>query len=94
MIDNRRFAILPDQKQARIAGKRIKAAGAGRAMQAGAGDIFAAAFFLWMERHRDPWGAARFANCVASHSVTRVGVSGTPTPEEAARCRRAMHGDR
>ena len=60
----------------------------------GAGDIFAAAFFLWMERHRDPWGAARFANCIASHSVTRVGVSGTPTLEEAMRCRHAMRSNR
>jgi sugar/nucleoside kinase (ribokinase family) len=56
----------------------------------GAGDIFAAAFFLWMDWYQDPWAAARFANCIAASSVTRVGVSGTPSPEDSARCRRAL----
>jgi len=54
-----------------------------------AGDIFAAAFFIWMQAHGDPWGAARFANCVAANSVTRVGIDGAPSVEEATRCRRA-----
>jgi sugar/nucleoside kinase (ribokinase family) len=56
----------------------------------GAGDIFAAAFFLWMDWYQDPWAAARFANCIAASSVTRVGVSGTPTPGDCVRCRRAL----
>ena len=56
----------------------------------GAGDIFAAAFFVWMQREGDPWAAARFANCVAARSVTRVGLSGAPRPEEVARCRRSI----
>jgi sugar/nucleoside kinase (ribokinase family) len=56
----------------------------------GAGDIFAAAFFVWMQRRGDPWAAARFANCVAARSVTRVGLAGTPWPEDVAQCKRRM----
>jgi len=56
----------------------------------GAGDIFAAAFFVWLQRKGDPWLAARFANCVAARSVTRPGLSGTPTPEEIIRCERIL----
>ena len=56
----------------------------------GAGDIFAAAFFVWLQRKGDPWLAARFANCVAARSVTRPGLSGTPTPEEIVRCERMV----
>jgi len=56
----------------------------------GSGDVFAAAFFFWLRRSGDPWTAARFANCVAAQSVTRVGLSGTPTPDEVARCERAL----
>ncbi len=52
----------------------------------GAGDIFAATFFVWLQRRGDPWMAARFANCVAARSVTRAGLSGTPSPEEVACC--------
>jgi sugar/nucleoside kinase (ribokinase family) len=61
----------------------------------GAGDVFAASFFcalhrgLAFGRGGDPWAAARFANCVAAQSVTRAGLSGTPSAEEAARCRQA-----
>jgi sugar/nucleoside kinase (ribokinase family) len=58
----------------------------------GAGDIFAAAFFAWLQRHGDPWQAARFANCVAANSVGRVGLAGTPSTDEAERCRRAVTG--
>jgi sugar/nucleoside kinase (ribokinase family) len=54
----------------------------------GAGDIFAAAFFVWLQRKDDPWAAARFANCVAARSVTRPGLLGAPSPEEVARCER------
>ncbi len=56
----------------------------------GAGDVFAAAFFVWMQRSGDPWIAARFANCVAAHSVTQMGLAGTPTSEDVARCRREL----
>lgn len=48
----------------------------------GAGDIFAAAFFTRLYLTRDPWESARFANQVASKSVTRTGLDGIPTPEE------------
>lgn len=56
----------------------------------GAGDIFAAAFFVWLQRSGDPWAAARFANCVAAQSVKRVGLAGIPTPDEITRCARAL----
>ncbi|OQY19575.1 MAG: hypothetical protein B6I35_11520 [Anaerolineaceae bacterium 4572_32.2] len=48
----------------------------------GAGDIFAAAFFVYLQRSGDPWQSARFANCVAAGSVTRAGLAGTPTPDD------------
>ena len=48
----------------------------------GAGDVFAAAFFVRLLNTRDPWEAARFATLIASHSVTRVGLDGIPTPHE------------
>jgi len=48
----------------------------------GAGDVFAAAFFVRLSQTRDPWEAARFATLLASHSVTRIGLAGTPTPDE------------
>jgi sugar/nucleoside kinase (ribokinase family) len=65
----------------------------------GAGDIFAASFFCALQRGlasargHDPgqgaWSAARFADCVAAGSVTRPGISGTPSVEEVARCEQA-----
>jgi sugar/nucleoside kinase (ribokinase family) len=60
----------------------------------GAGDIFAAAFFVWLQRDGDPWTAARFANCVASRSVTRTGLASTPSPEEADQCERSLRETR
>jgi sugar/nucleoside kinase (ribokinase family) len=48
----------------------------------GAGDIFAAAFFIRLLNTRDPWEAARFATLLASHSVTRVGLEGIPNARE------------
>jgi sugar/nucleoside kinase (ribokinase family) len=48
----------------------------------GAGDIFATAFFTRLYTTRDPWEAARFANQLASLSVTRRGLLGVPTTEE------------
>jgi hypothetical protein len=48
----------------------------------GAGDIFAAAFFIRLETTRDPWRAAAFAVNLASLSVTRKGLLGVPRQEE------------
>jgi len=48
----------------------------------GAGDIFAAAFFVRLYLTRDPWESARFANQIAAASTTRQGFEGIPTPEE------------
>ena len=48
----------------------------------GAGDIFAAAFFVRLYTTRDPWEAARFATQLASISVTRSAMDGIPTEEE------------
>lgn len=52
----------------------------------GAGDIFAAAFFVRLYATRDPWEAARFATQLAARSVTRVGLSGIPTSQEIEEC--------
>ncbi len=48
----------------------------------GAGDIFAAAFFIRLSTTRDPWEAARFATNLASFSVLRYGLDGIPRPDE------------
>lgn len=48
----------------------------------GAGDIFAAAFFVRYLHTRDPWEATRFATLLASHSVQRAGLDGIPTKLE------------
>ncbi len=53
----------------------------------GAGDIFAAAFFVRLFTTRDPWEATRFATLIASRSVTRVGLDGIPTPREIEECK-------
>jgi hypothetical protein len=52
----------------------------------GAGDIFAAAFFIRLHTTRDPWEAARFATQLAAYSVTRPGLEGVPTQEEIDAC--------
>ena len=44
----------------------------------GAGDIFAAAFFIALYRGQSPWQAAEFANQLASRSITRRGLEGVP----------------
>jgi hypothetical protein len=48
----------------------------------GAGDIFAASFFITLYHTRDPWEAARFATLVAANSVTRKGILGVPSLAE------------
>jgi len=52
----------------------------------GAGDIFAAAFFVRLLTTRDPWEAARFATHLAARSVARTGLDGIPTPTEIEEC--------
>jgi sugar/nucleoside kinase (ribokinase family) len=52
----------------------------------GAGDIYAAAFFIRLHTTRDPWEAARFATTLAAQSVSRVGLAGVPTVEEVLAC--------
>ncbi|HUE99102.1 MAG TPA: PfkB family carbohydrate kinase [Anaerolineales bacterium] len=52
----------------------------------GAGDVFAAAFFVRLFNTHDPWEATRFATLVASRSVMRVGLDGIPTPREIEEC--------
>lgn len=48
----------------------------------GAGDIFAAAFFVRLSMTHNPWEAARFATQLAAASVTRVSLAGIPTQDE------------
>ena len=52
----------------------------------GAGDIFAAALFIALQKGEDPIQACVFANCIAAHSVTLPQLEGLPTPEDIARC--------
>jgi len=52
----------------------------------GAGDVFAAAFFIRLYKTRDPWEAARFATLIATRSVTRPGLDGVPTAEDIEEC--------
>lgn len=52
----------------------------------GAGDIFAASFFVRLADTRDPWEAARFAVQMAAVSVTRPGLQGVPTRAEIEQC--------
>lgn len=48
----------------------------------GAGDIFAASFFIRYHKTKNPWEAARFANQIASQSVTRTGLDSIPKKKE------------
>lgn len=48
----------------------------------GAGDIFAAAFFIRLHATHNPWEAARFATQLAAYSVQRRGLEGIPTRDE------------
>jgi sugar/nucleoside kinase (ribokinase family) len=52
----------------------------------GAGDIFAAAFFVRLQNTRDPWESTRFATQLAARSVTRTGLNGIPTRREIEEC--------
>lgn len=53
----------------------------------GAGDIFAAVFFIHLYETDDAWAAARLANHLAALSVTRPGLQGVPTMDEVSLCR-------
>jgi sugar/nucleoside kinase (ribokinase family) len=53
----------------------------------GAGDIFAAAFFIHLYETGDVWAAARLANHLAANSITRVGLAGVPTVDEVGLAR-------
>ena len=48
----------------------------------GAGDIFAAAFFIHYFVNNDPWKAARFSNVIAAHSVSQRMLDSIPTKYE------------
>lgn len=48
----------------------------------GAGDIFAAAFFVRLRYGHDPLAAADFANQVAARSIARAGLAGAPTRDD------------
>jgi sugar/nucleoside kinase (ribokinase family) len=50
----------------------------------GAGDIFAASFFIRYHQTHDPWEAARVATQIAARSVTRKTLSGIPTTGEVS----------
>jgi sugar/nucleoside kinase (ribokinase family) len=51
----------------------------------GAGDVFAASFFIRLRATHDPWEATRFAHVLAAASVGRRGLAGIPTPEDVLR---------
>lgn len=50
----------------------------------GSGDIFAAAFFINLQEGGNPLSAARFANFIASKSVSKSGLESVPDPSEIA----------
>jgi sugar/nucleoside kinase (ribokinase family) len=52
----------------------------------GAGDIFAASFFIRLYSTRDPWEAARFATILSAYSTTRRGLDSIPTQTEIKNC--------
>ncbi len=52
----------------------------------GAGDIFAAAFFIRLHATNDPWEAARFATKLAAFSVARTGLDSIPSQKEIQSC--------
>lgn len=52
----------------------------------GAGDVFAAAFFVRLKQTASPIAAARFANCLATKSISRPNLEGIPTQSEIQHC--------
>jgi sugar/nucleoside kinase (ribokinase family) len=55
----------------------------------GAGDIFAAVFFLRLKETGNAWDAARMATVLASGSVTRTGLAGVPSRGEILRLKQS-----
>ncbi len=53
----------------------------------GAGDIFAAAFFICLHQTQDPCQAAQLATCLAAASVAQRGLAAIPTAAQVAHCR-------
>jgi sugar/nucleoside kinase (ribokinase family) len=66
--------------------RRFRAPDVNEVDATGAGDVFAAAFFVRLLSTRDPWEATRFATLLATCSVTRVGLHGIATPREVEEC--------
>ena len=66
--------------------RRFRAPDVNEVDATGAGDVFAAAFFIRLLTTRDPWEATRFATLLATCSVTRVGLHGIATPREVEEC--------
>jgi len=62
--------------------RRFRAPSMNEVDPTGAGDIFAAAFFIRLSQTRDPWGAARFATNISAFSVQRTGLNAIPTDAE------------
>ena len=52
----------------------------------GAGDIFAATFFVQFAQHADALRACTTANCIAAQSVTRPRLAGLPSAADIAKC--------
>lgn len=59
----------------------------------GAGDIFAAAFFVRYRESNDVVEAARFANACASLSVRKAGLASVPTRSEVEAHQAELYGD-
>ncbi|GAB4508951.1 MAG: PfkB family carbohydrate kinase [Anaerolineae bacterium] len=55
----------------------------------GAGDVFAASLFAAFYETDDFHSAVRFAATIAATSITRVGMEGTPTPDEVRAARQS-----
>ena len=72
--------------------RRIPAPSVAALDPTGAGDVYAAAFFVRLRETRDPYEAGRFATQLAAVSVTRPGLAGAPTPAEAAAARTEVLG--
>jgi sugar/nucleoside kinase (ribokinase family) len=56
----------------------------------GAGDIFAACFFHYLQKTKDPWEATRFAVQLSSCSVTRRRLQSVPTQNEIEQANNPM----
>lgn len=52
----------------------------------GAGDVFAATFFIALRRGELPMRATQMANCLAAQSVTRPQLEGLPNADDIALC--------